>query len=122
MRRLRLSGSVLLAALALCLPPRAWAAATGWVGDDHAAARLITATDAVGSEAAVEAGLEIRLMHRAGTPIGASPGDAGIPPSIDWAGSANLEQPTSPGRRRRAIRCRALRPPATATTSSCRSR
>ena len=61
MRRLRLSGLVLLAALTLCLPPKAWAAATGWVGDDHAAARLVTATDAVGSEAAVEAGLEIRL-------------------------------------------------------------
>jgi suppressor for copper-sensitivity B len=88
-RRLRLSGLVLLAALTLCLPPRAWAAATGWVGDDHAAARLVTATDAVGSEAAVEAGLEIRLApgwHA----YWRSPGDAGIPPSIDWAGSANF--------------------------------
>jgi suppressor for copper-sensitivity B len=88
-QRLRLGGAVLGAALVLCLPLKAWAAATGWVGDDYAAARLITATDAVGSAAAVEGGLEIRLMpgwHA----YWRTPGDAGIPPSIDWAGSVNL--------------------------------
>ena len=71
------------------LPPAA-VAATGWVGDDHAAARLIAATDATGSAATVEAGLEIRLMpgwHA----YWRTPGDAGIPPSIDWAGSDNLK-------------------------------
>jgi suppressor for copper-sensitivity B len=78
------------AALALGAPGAALAAATGWVGDHHAAARLITATDAVGSAATVEAGLEIRLApdwHA----YWRTPGDAGIPPSIDWAGSTNLK-------------------------------
>ena len=91
MQRLRLGGAVLVAALVLCLPLKAWAAATGWIGDDHAAARLITATDAVGTATAVEGGLEIRLMpgwHA----YWRTPGDAGIPPSIDWAGTVNLKQ------------------------------
>ena len=90
MRRLRLGGAVLVAALVLCMPLKARAAA-GWVGDEHAAARLITATDSVGSKKAVAAGLEIRLMpgwHA----YWRTPGDAGIPPSIDWAGSANLKR------------------------------
>jgi suppressor for copper-sensitivity B len=89
-RRLRLGGAVLVAALVLCMPLKARAAA-GWVGDEHAAARLITATDSVGSKKAVAAGLEIRLMpgwHA----YWRTPGDAGIPPSIDWAGSANLKR------------------------------
>jgi suppressor for copper-sensitivity B len=75
--------------LLLGLARMALAAATGWVGDDHAAARLITAVDAVGSAQTVAAGLEIRLApgwHA----YWRTPGDAGIPPSIDWTGSANL--------------------------------
>ena len=55
----------------------------------HAAARLITATEATGSASAIEAGLEIRLAPGWHT-YWRSPGDAGIPPSIDWAGSDNL--------------------------------
>ncbi|HEY3908445.1 MAG TPA: protein-disulfide reductase DsbD domain-containing protein [Stellaceae bacterium] len=65
--------------------------ATGWVGDDHAATRLITAVDATGSASTVEVGVEIRLApgwHA----YWRSPGDAGIPPSIDWTGSDNLAQ------------------------------
>ncbi len=88
---LRRAGSVLTAAFLLVSPLAAQAAATGWVGDDHSAARLIAATDAVGSAATVDAGLEIRLApgwHA----YWRSPGDAGIPPSIDWAGSDNLAQ------------------------------
>ena len=78
-----------LAVLALACPAGAYAAATGWVGDNHAAARLITATEATGSASAIEAGLEIRLAPGWHT-YWRSPGDAGIPPSIDWAGSDNL--------------------------------
>jgi suppressor for copper-sensitivity B len=84
-----LSGAVLTAALLLCLPRVAVAAATGWVGDDHAAARLVTAADAVGTAKTVEAGIEIRLApgwHA----YWRTPGDAGIPPSVDWTGSENL--------------------------------
>ncbi len=82
-------GLGLTAALMFGSPHGAVAAATGWVGDDHAAARLITAVEATGSGPTVDAGLEIRLApgwHA----YWRSPGDAGIPPSIDWAGSGNL--------------------------------
>jgi suppressor for copper-sensitivity B len=83
-----MGGAVLLAALVVGRPHGA-AAATPWVGDAHAAARLITAVTATGSAATVEAGLEIRLMP--GWHVyWRSPGDAGIPPSIEWGGSTNL--------------------------------
>ncbi len=65
------------------------AAATGWVGDAHAAARLITAVEATGSSTELDAGLQIRLApgwHAYWRP----PGDAGIAPSIDWNGSENV--------------------------------
>ncbi len=91
MRFFGLSSPALAALLTLVTPAAGFAAATGWVGDDHAAARLITAVGATGSAATVEAGLEIRLApgwHA----YWRTPGDAGIPPSIDWAGSHNLAQ------------------------------
>jgi suppressor for copper-sensitivity B len=90
LQRLWLHG-VLLAALSLWSVSAALAAATGWVGDDHAAARLIAATDATGAAKTVGAGLEIRLApgwHA----YWRTPGDAGIPPSVDWSGSANLKR------------------------------
>ncbi len=93
LRRLWLSSGLLTAVLAVGLvfgwPAGGFAAATGWVGDSHAAARLITATETTGSASAIEAGLEIRLAPGWHT-YWRSPGDAGIPPSIDWAGSDNL--------------------------------
>jgi len=89
LRRLWLSGVVLAVGLVFGWPAGGFAAATGWVGDNHAAARLITATEATGSASAIEAGLEIRLAPGWHT-YWRSPGDAGIPPSIDWAGSDNL--------------------------------
>lgn len=78
--------AILLAAL---LPLAAHAAATGWIGDGHAAVRLITAEQATGSMSAIDAGLEIRLApgwHA----YWRTPGAAGIPASINWAGSRNL--------------------------------
>ena len=54
-------GLGLAAALMLGWSHEASAAATAWVGDDHAAARLITAAKATGSSSTVDAGLEIRL-------------------------------------------------------------
>jgi suppressor for copper-sensitivity B len=65
------------------------AAATAWVGDKHAAARLVTAVEATGSGRTVDAGLEIRMAPGWHT-YWRTPGDAGIPPAIDWTGSTNL--------------------------------
>jgi suppressor for copper-sensitivity B len=67
----------------------AYAAASSWVGDTNSAARLITAVQATGSAGQIDAALQIRLApgwHA----YWRSPGDAGIPPSIDWSGSRNL--------------------------------
>ena len=79
-----------LFALAIHSAP-ALAAATAWVGDTRAAARLITAAPETGSAGRVEAGLQIRLAPGWHT-YWRSPGDAGIPPTIDWKGSKNLAE------------------------------
>ncbi len=84
------AGVWLATAVAFASPQSASAAATAWVGDDHAAVRLIAAVEATGSGSTVDAGLEIRLMPGWHT-YWRSPGDAGIPPSIEWAGSTNLD-------------------------------
>jgi hypothetical protein len=49
LRRLWLSGAVLAVGLVFGWPAGGFAAATGWVGDNHAAARLITTTEATNS-------------------------------------------------------------------------
>lgn len=72
------------------LSPAALAAATPWVGDANAAARLITAVEAAGSAGQIDAALQIRLApgwHA----YWRSPGDAGFPPSINWSGSQNVK-------------------------------
>ena len=66
-----------------------WAAATDWIGDNHAKARLITAVEATGSGRHVDAGLEIK-MAPGWHAYWRTPGDAGVPPVIDWKGSSNL--------------------------------
>ncbi|MCW8309075.1 protein-disulfide reductase DsbD family protein [Acidiphilium sp. PA] len=68
----------------------AFAASTPWVGNKHAAARLITATEATGNASQVDAGLQIRL-ERGWHAYWRNPGAAGIPPSIDWTGSTNVK-------------------------------
>jgi len=80
---------LLLLAAALAAPRPAAAAATPFQGDEHAAARLITAVQATGSAAGLDAGLEIRLApgwHA----YWRTPGDAGVAPLISWQGSENL--------------------------------
>jgi suppressor for copper-sensitivity B len=74
----------------LCLPGGPVLAAAGeWVGDSKVAARLIAATDAAGTADAMEAGIEFRLAP--GWHIyWRTPGDAGLPPTADWAGAINM--------------------------------
>jgi suppressor for copper-sensitivity B len=65
------------------------AAATDWVGDGHAAVRLITATDSLATAPALDAALEFRF-GKGWHGYWRTPGDAGIAPAIDWSGSDNI--------------------------------
>jgi len=74
-------------------PGTAQAAATPWQQAKGASARLVTAVDGTGTLAAIPAGLHIRLDPHWKT-YWRSPGDAGLPPALDWTGSDNLGTPT----------------------------
>ncbi len=82
-----------LALLCLLLAPAAArAAASEWVDHDHARFRLVSASDTAGP---AEAGAPLRLgLHFKLAPgwkiYWRTPGDAGFPPAVDWAGSRNL--------------------------------
>jgi suppressor for copper-sensitivity B len=65
------------------------AAATDWVGDSRAAVRLITATDNIAANSILEAGLEFRFA-KGWHGYWRTPGDAGIPPTVDWSASENI--------------------------------
>jgi suppressor for copper-sensitivity B len=67
----------------------AHAAATNWVGDSRAAVRLITATDNIAASQILEAGLEFRFA-KGWHGYWRTPGDAGIPPTVDWSASENI--------------------------------
>jgi suppressor for copper-sensitivity B len=79
----------LLLLFAFVLPEPAWAAASGWDSHPYGAARLITATEATGSARQLDMALQLRLTPGWHT-YWRTPGDAGIPPTIDWSGSENL--------------------------------
>jgi suppressor for copper-sensitivity B len=81
-----LAGAFLLSAI-YCGP--ATAAATSWITDPHGAARLVSAVEATGSSTLVDVGLQLRLTPGWHT-YWRNPGDAGIPPTIDWKGSENF--------------------------------
>jgi suppressor for copper-sensitivity B len=83
------AGLLVAVVLLAGLPDAARAAATAWVGDEHAAARLVTAVTAIGSSSAIDAGLEIR-MAPSWHAYWRDPGDAGLSPTVNWEGSTNL--------------------------------
>jgi hypothetical protein len=60
--RVRLPLFALCLGTALCTGGVAHAAASGWVGDKHAAVRLITSVDDVAGTT-LDAGLEFRFSH-----------------------------------------------------------
>ncbi len=81
-----------LASLTLAVPV-AHGAAGPWAENDHSRLRLVATTDAlgpeVGSDQPVVAGLQFQLAPNWKI-YWRSPGDAGFPPSLDWAGSENF--------------------------------
>ncbi|MCM0019496.1 MAG: thioredoxin family protein [Tagaea sp.] len=76
-----------MAALALAAPVAA--SESAWVRHPEIALRLISGSAASGDGGALRLGLEMRLSPGWKT-YWRTPGDAGLPPTIDWAGSANL--------------------------------
>ncbi len=79
-------------ALALAAASPAAAASSDWVGDGHSAVRLVTATDGRGATP-LQAGLEFRFAS-GWHGYWRTPGDAGVPPAIDWSGTAGLKAAT----------------------------
>ena len=79
---------------ALVLPALLWcgavqATSSAWVESEHVSARLLSAVGGTGDLATVPAGIEIALDGDWKT-YWRSPGDAGLPPTLDWKGSRNL--------------------------------
>ena len=64
-------------------------AASPWFTTEQGEVRLIAAQSFVGDDRAIELGLEFRLAPHWKI-YWRSPGDAGYPPRVDWAGSQNL--------------------------------
>lgn len=65
------------------------AAASGWFEHEHGAVRLISAGATAGNGENVTLGLEFKMIP--GWKIyWRSPGDAGFPPQVNWAGSQNF--------------------------------
>ena len=81
------------AMLLLGAPPLADAASRPWVASHYVEARLLTAVTGTGDLATVPAGVEIKLDDSWKT-YWRSPGDAGLPPTLDWAGSSNVGSTT----------------------------
>jgi suppressor for copper-sensitivity B len=67
--------------------------ASDWVKNDQATLRLISATVATGDAKEIKLGLHFKLK-KGWKVYWRSPGDAGYPPSINWAGSKNLKKAT----------------------------
>ncbi len=86
--RVRLPLFALCLGTVLCTGGVAHAAASGWVGDKHAAVRLIASADDVAG-ATLDAGLEFRFAD-GWHGYWRTPGDAGVAPQIDWSRSDNV--------------------------------
>lgn len=72
------------------LASHALAAAGGWSEEEQARLRLISGQESIAGDA-LDLGLEFDLQP--GWKIyWRSPGDAGLPPRVDWSGSQNLER------------------------------
>lgn len=79
--------------LALWAETPTHAASTDWVGDAHAAVRLITSIDSLTDDPIIKAGLEFRYAS-GWHGYWRTPGDAGFAPMIDWSSSENIDSGT----------------------------
>ncbi len=67
----------------------AMAADSAWVDNQDSHIRLVSAQSTVGDGASISVGLQIRLEPGWKT-YWRDPGDAGLPPRLDWSGSRNV--------------------------------
>jgi suppressor for copper-sensitivity B len=81
------------ACAALLGPTTTRAATSPWVNGDFVQARLIAAVSGTGDLKTLPLGVEVKLDDTWKT-YWRSPGDAGLPPSLAWEGSANLQAAT----------------------------
>lgn len=90
--KLHLTFFLLLAAVLTCAKPAvSLAAEGGWAVTDFTSARLISAVEGTGELDKIPLALEVRL-EPGWKAYWRAPGDAGLPPYFDWAGSENLDQ------------------------------
>ncbi|MBL4908197.1 MAG: hypothetical protein JKX94_12150, partial [Sneathiella sp.] len=61
-----------------------------WISTDMSRSRLISATTGTGQSSEVLIGLQIEL-DKGWKTYWRNPGDAGLPPQFNWAGSSNLK-------------------------------
>ena len=80
---------VLLALILALLPTTASGSASDWVRNEQGRLRLVAAGETVGASPGMRLGLDF-AMAGDWKIYWRSPGEAGYPPSIDWAGSENL--------------------------------
>src|SRR5262245_31770733 len=90
-RRTAASRATAIWAMSLLAAGNASAAddASRWDGDARSAMRLIAGSSATPERAPIRAGIEIRLKNGWHT-YWRYPGDAGVPPRFDFAGSQNV--------------------------------
>ncbi len=88
----RFLATVPVALLALsAVPAQAEEVASAWDEGEKARVRLVATTTAVGELDSLMLGLEVELAPGWKT-YWRSPGDAGIPPHLEWEGSRNLKE------------------------------
>lgn len=80
----------LLLGLGVLYGAPALSASSSWNKTDHTEVRLISASDTIGGIRQVTLGLQFKL-EKNWKVYWRSAGDAGYPPSIDWAGSSNFD-------------------------------
>jgi len=86
----RVAGTLLvMAALVAALPGLAWAGASPWSETPEGAVRLVSAGTGAGSDGKLMVGLQFRL-EPGWKVYWRSPGDAGLPPEVDWSTSSNV--------------------------------
>lgn len=69
------------------------ASASEWVKADYVEGRLISATEGTGQTNELLVAIDLKIKPKWKT-YWRSPGDAGLPPETDWAGSENLKHET----------------------------